>query len=288
LLDDDNFYAEFHQAIKKHKNKHMNKKYALITGASSGLGKAFAQQCAKRKFNLILIDIPGSATASIAVHLKVKYKVKVQVFEFDLTDTFGMLHHLNLISEKFAVSFIINNAGIGGTSSITDTSVERIEQVISLNIKSMAMLTRILIPHLLKQPCGYVLNVSSMAAFPPIAYKNVYPASKAFISSFSLGLRHEISETGVSVSVLYPGAMMTNFSVSKRIMSLGLIGRTGLLSTDEIAAVAIKKTLAKKAIIIPGIMNRINYLLMSILPVQFKSKIVSREIKKETRVAPSF
>lgn len=266
----------------------MNKKYALITGACSGLGKAFAQQSAKRGFNLILLDIPGSATSSIGCHLMARYKIEVHVFEFDLTDTFEMLHHLNMISERFPVSFIINNAGIGGTSSITDTSPGRIEQIISLNIKSMAILTRIFIPGLLKQKQSYILNVSSMAAFTPIAFKNVYPASKAFISSFSLGLRQELAGTGVSVSVLYPGSIMTNFSVSKRIISLGLTGRIGLLSTDEIAAIAVKKTLAKKAIIIPGIMNRINYILMRLLPVELKSRIVSGEIKKETRVAPSF
>jgi short-subunit dehydrogenase len=266
----------------------MSKKYALITGAYSGLGKAFALHCAKRGFNLILLDIPGSATSSIASHLAFKYKVEAHVFEFDLTNTYEARHQLNTISEKFPVSFIINNAGIGGTSSITETSIERIEQIISLNIKSTVMLTRIFIPHLLKQADSYILNVSSMAAFTPIAFKNVYPASKAFISSFSLGLRQELSGTNVSVSVLYPGSIMTNFSVAKRIMSLGALGRMGLLSTDEIAAIAIRKTFSKKAIIIPGMANRINYLLMSLLPVEFKLRIVSREIKKETRVVPSF
>lgn len=248
----------------------MNNQYALITGACSGLGKAFAQQCARRGFNLILLDIPGSPTSSIASHIMFKYKVEAHVFEFDLTDTCEAKRQLNAIAEKFPISFLINNAGIGGTSSITETSVERIEQIISLNIRSTALLTRIFVPHLLRQKDSYLLNVSSMAAFTPIAYKNVYPASKAFISSFSLGLRQELSGTNVSVSVLYPGAIMTNFSVAKRIISLGSLGRIGLLSTDEIAAIAVKKTLAKRGIIIPGMMNRINYLLMSILPIEFK------------------
>lgn len=152
----------------------------------------------------------------------------------------------------------------------------------------MAILLRIFIPHLLGQKNTYILNVSSMAAFTPIGYKNVYPASKAFISSFSLGLRQELSGTGISVSVLYPGSMMTNYSVSKRILSLGKIGKVGLLSTDEIAMIAIKKTLAKKSIIIPGFANRINYYLMKMLPVNLKTRIVSSEIRKEPRLIPSF
>jgi short-subunit dehydrogenase len=266
----------------------MNKKYALITGASSGLGKALAQQCARSGFNLVLTDMPGTAIIHIANQIKQQYQVEVHVFESDLTNTFEMQHQLDKISKRFSVSFIINNAGIGGTASITETSLERIEKIISLNMKSMALLLRIFIPGLLKQKNAFILNVSSMAAFTPIAFKNVYPASKAFISSFSLGLRQELSGTGISVSVLYPGSMMTNFSVSKRILSLGNIGKIGLLSTDEIAAVAIKKTLLKKAIIIPGTANRINYFLMRLLPVNFKSKIVSEGIRKEVRITPSF
>lgn len=150
------------------------------------------------------------------------------------------------------------------------------------------MLTRMLMPQLLKQPESYILNVSSMAAFTPIAYKTVYPASKAFISSFSLGLRQELSSSGLSVSVLYPGPIMTNFSVSRRIISLGAKGRIGLLSTDKIAEIALRKTLAKQSIIIPGMVNSFNYWMMRMLPVEFKLKIVSKEIKKEISMASSF
>ncbi len=266
----------------------MTTKYALITGASSGLGKALAQQCAKQGYNLVLTDMPGTTTSAIASQLRDQYKVEIIVNEFDLTNTIEMQQNLEMISNQYPVSFIINNAGIGGTSAITETSLERIEKIISLNIKSMAILLRIFIPHLLGQKNTYILNVSSMAAFTPIGYKNVYPASKAFISSFSLGLRQELSGTGISVSVLYPGSMMTNYSVSKRILSLGKIGKVGLLSTDEIAMIAIKKTLAKKSIIIPGFANRINYYLMKMLPVNLKTRIVSSEIRKEPRLIPSF
>jgi short-subunit dehydrogenase len=259
----------------------MNTHHVLITGACSGLGRAFVQECAQRGMHLILIDQPGMNVAYLAKNIQMQYEVPVNTFECDLTDTLDMHQQLQYISEHFEVSFIINNAGIGGTAAITDTSIERIDRIISLNIRSMALLTRILLPKLQEHPKAYILNVSSMAAFTPIAYKSVYPASKAFIASFSLGLKQELQATGISVSVLYPGPIMTNSDVSRRIIGLGAKGKVGLLSADAIANRAIRDTLAGRPAIIPGRMNRMNHLLMRLLPARLKTRVVSREMSKE-------
>lgn len=157
-----------------------------------------------------------------------------------------------------------------------------------LNIRSMVMIKKMLLPALLLRRRAYILNVASMAAFTPIAYKNIYPASKAFISSFSLGLKEELSKTNVAVSVLCPGSMMTNYDVSRRIIGLGAKGRMGLVASDKIAATAIQKMFRRKPVIIPGIINRINYGLMKILPVEFRLRIISREVKKEIAITSAF
>jgi hypothetical protein len=259
--------------------------YTLITGASSGLGKEFAIQCARLGRNVILIALPGGNCASIARNLVAEFGIRAEVFEFDLTDDRALRSHVEHIIAHFDVDFLINNAGMGGTSAIMDTSVERIDQIIQLNVRSTALLTRLLIPHLLKNTKSYIMNISSMAAFTPIAYKTVYPASKAFISSFSLGLREEFAGTGLSVSVVYPGPIMTNSNTTRRIISQGLKGKMGLLSTPAIAAIALRKTLLHDPVIIPGLMNRINHLLMNLLPLEMKLKIVSRAIKKEMQYA---
>src|SRR5690606_36480402 len=115
----------------------------------------------------------------------------------------------------------------------------------------------------------------------PIAYKTVYPASKAFISSFALGLREELRGSGVSVSVVYPGSIMTNSNVSRRIIGLGIKGRIGLLSVPEIARAALKGTLAGKAVIIPGLWNRINHQLMKLIPLETRLKLLSGAIRQE-------
>jgi short-subunit dehydrogenase len=258
-----------------------NGKYILITGASSGLGKEFAFQCARTGRNIILIALPGGQARSLADSLRLAFAIDVQVFEFDLTDSVELKYHINYIIKHFDIDFLINNAGVGGTSAITNTSLERIDQIIQLNVKSMALVTRLLIPHLLEHEHSFIMNISSMAAFTPIAYKTVYPATKAFISSFSLGLREELSGTGVSVSVVYPGPIMTNSNVTRRVISQGRKGKMGLLSTSEIARIALKQTLRRHSTIIPGFMNKLNHLLMSCLPTGLKMRIVSREVKKE-------
>lgn len=255
--------------------------YTLITGAGSGLGRAFAVQCARMGKHLILFSLPGSNLKSLAADLQNEYQIQVRFFEFDMRDAVALQVNTNFVTDNFSIDFLISNAGIGGTSSLMETPLERIDDIIQLNVRSTSLLTRLLIPHLLKQPKSYILNVSSMAAFTPIAYKTVYPASKAFISSFSLGLREEFAGTGLSVSVLYPGPIMTNSNTSRRIIHQGMKGKIGLLSTSDIAQIAMKKTLARSPVIIPGMMNKLNQFLMWFLPLGLRLRIVSREVKKE-------
>jgi len=258
--------------------------YTLITGASSGLGREFSNQCAAMGRNLVMIALPGSNTSSLADGLMLEYGIKIAVFEFDMTDSILLVERLNYIIAHFDIDFLINNAGIGGTVSITESSLAATDRILQVNIRSMVLITQLLLPQLLKLPRAYIMNISSMAAFTPIAYKTVYPASKAFISSFSLGLREELHETNVSVSVVYPGPIMTNSGVSARIVEQGMKGRIGLLATSEIAKIALKRTLAGKATIIPGFWNKINHRLMGILPTETKLKIVSRAVKKEMAI----
>ncbi|CAL1518753.1 SDR family NAD(P)-dependent oxidoreductase [Chitinophaga sp. MM2321] len=257
------------------------KKYTLITGASSGLGKEFARQCAVMNRNMILMGLPGGNLFLLAESLSLEYNVDVRVFEFDMTDSEELKSQLKDMMTQFPIDFLINNAGVGGTSAITDTSLEKIDSIILLNVRSTVLLTRMLIPHLLENKESYIMNIASMAAFTPIAYKTVYPASKAFISSFFLGLQEELSGTGLSVSVVYPGPIMTNSHTSRRIIGQGFKGKMGLLPATEIADIALRGTLAKCRVIIPGVMNRINHTLMQLLPLTLKLKLVSREVKKE-------
>lgn len=255
--------------------------YTLITGATGGLGKALAVECARRGMNLILFALPNNNVTALASALMEEFCIVAAGFELDLTDHSALEKTVRYITSQYKIDFVVNNAGIGGTSFIMDTSLEKLDAMIQLNIRSTVFLIRLLIPCLGQLGGGYILNVSSMAAFTPIAYKSVYPASKAFIVSFSLGLREELSSSGISVSVVCPGPIMTNSDSTRRILHQGLKARLSLLSASSLAAVAIEETLRGKVIIVPGVFNKLNHLLLSVLPSWFKLKVVSKQVKKE-------
>lgn len=185
------------------------------------------------------------------------------------------------INAEFKIQFLINNAGRGGTRAFEAADVDYLNGILQLNIVATALLTRLLLPNLRQQKPAYILNVSSMAAFSPIGFKTVYPASKAFVRHWSLGLREELRGTGVSVSVVYPGPMATNADASQRIESQGFKGKIGLVSPEEVAKISLQGTFSGKATIVPGFMNKINRVLMALLPNWLKIPLITNAIKKE-------
>src|SRR5690606_4427707 len=148
--------------------------------------------------------------------------------------------------------------------------------------------TRWLIPALkTRGERSYVMNISSMAAFSPIGYKHVYPASKAFLLAFTMGLREEFRGSDISFSSVHPGPMLTNFNCSRRIVRQGAVARFCLVNTMSIAKLALRQTLAGKAIIIPGWGNKISYWAMKLLPSALVKKLITRGVRKEIEVSAS-
>lgn len=198
--------------------------YTLITGASSGLGKEIAIECARMEMNLILVALPGRSLKTVAEHIADLYKVKVQIFELDLTKDEDLTFLVERTNEGFPVNFLVNNAGAGGSSDFTTTPIKVIDNIIQLNIRATSLLTRMMVPMLLKQEKSYILNISSMAAFSPIAFKTVYPASKAFVYSFSLGLKEEFKNTSLSVSVVFRGHYLLIQTLQEELLGRALKG----------------------------------------------------------------
>lgn len=170
---------------------------------------------------------------------------------------------------------------MGGTVAFDASSIEYLDNIIQLNIRALSMLTRMLVPELKSHPQAYILNVSSMAAFSPIPYKTVYPASKAFVTSFSRSLNRELKGTSVRVAVVHPGPIMTNPDVTLRIIRQGSAGKIGLLRACEIARIAVDGIRKGKEIIVPGIMNKFNLLLIRIVPQNIRIGVVARVIRRE-------
>lgn len=265
---------------------------ALITGASKGFGKELAISCAKMGYNLVLVSLPNSNVENIAGQIEENYNVLVETFECDLTDE-GKVHELAAaINDRFSLSLLVNNAGCGGSGKFEKSSITFIERVLNLNVRAAALLTHLLIPNL-KRADGhaYVMNVSSMAAFSPMGYKHVYPASKAFLYSFTLGLREEFKNSGISFSSVHPGPMLTNSDTSRRIIHQGAFAKLCLINTSTMAEIALRETLRGKSVIIPGMGNKISYWLMKVLPSALVTKMITTGMKKEAQfyaIQPSY
>jgi len=140
--------------------------YTLITGASSGIGKAIAYECAKRGMNLILVSLPGQRLEAVAQDLGMQYKIKTRYFETDLTQPDSPIQLFSKTqSAGLDVNILINNAGVAGASYFDESSIEYIDERIMLNIRALVVLTRLYLPVLCKHKTSHILNVSSLAAF---------------------------------------------------------------------------------------------------------------------------
>ncbi|MDP2692540.1 MAG: SDR family NAD(P)-dependent oxidoreductase [bacterium] len=252
--------------------------FAVVTGASQGLGKEFAFDLAKRNINLILVSLPNQNLITLSNEIEKKYKVKTSCFETDLSIMENVLGLSSWINENFNVHILINNAGTGGTKKFTEAKLEYINKILQVNVMATSILTHQLLPNLMKQSQSYILNVSSMAAFSPLGYKTVYPASKAFIHSFSRGLYEELKNTNVFVSVVNPGAMKTNDEITARIEKQGFLGKISLLDPGKVAKYCIQQLFVKDTVIM---VNPLSWIMLRLLPIWIRLPIMTMAIKRE-------
>lgn len=256
------------------------KDLTVITGSSQGLGKAFATTCAKLGRDLALVSLPNEGLEETARQLKSQYGVKVICFETDLTKTENISRLVQDLSQ-YEISMLINNAGMGGTKKFLDASMEYIENMIFLNMRCLVMLTHQIMPLFKKEGQNYILNIGSLAAFSPMPYKTIYPASKSFVTSFSRGLYAELKGTNIHVAVACPGGLATNLDVAARIGNhRGLVKRS-ILTADEAANICIKELFKKKYVIIPGRLNRFSSFLQRTVPVRLQMKLMAGKLEKE-------
>jgi short-subunit dehydrogenase len=265
--------------------KDPSKKFALITGASQGLGRSFALELARRKINTLLVALPGEELGSLSEELR-SMGTESFYLETDLLLKKNIMDMAEWANRNFNINMLINNAGAGGTKSFLDCDPDYIDRIIQLNITSTSLITHQILPNLIGQDRSWILNVSSMASFSPMGYKTVYPASKRFVHHFSRGLRQELINKNVQVSVVYPGPIITNDDVRKRIAGQGFAGRIVSLTPEKVAEIAIAGLFRGKTFILAGWANKVSWLLMAILPGWIKipmlTKIYKREINFKT------
>jgi len=253
-------------------------KYTIVTGAGHGMGKCMAAELAKRKHNLILVSLPHEGLETFAEELSSEYHISAFAYETDLCVVENIVAFTQWVNANFSVNMLINNAGIGGSRKFTDASLESVAKIIQLNVGATSMITHQILPNLLNQKKAHILNISSLAALAPIGYKTVYPASKAFITSFSKGLRYELKETSVTVSVAHPGPMKTTDENSERLDKQGRLGKFISATAEGNAVKCIDGMLKGKKLIV---LTPLSYWVMKFAPTRLKTHLVSSASRKE-------
>jgi short-subunit dehydrogenase len=187
-------------------------KTTLITGASSGIGEAFARRLAAQGENVLLVARSEDKLASICNELGREHNVSAQYVALDLTGS-AAAHELFEETERrgLEVETLINNAGFGSMGDFTAQDLERELEMIDLNIKSLVALTHYFLKPMRERKKGTIINVASTAAFQGVPYMATYAATKAFVLSFSEALWDENRAFGVHVMALCPGVTQTNF-----------------------------------------------------------------------------
>lgn len=255
----------------------MNSKgYALITGASGGIGLELARVFASKGHNLILVARSTEKLETLKEELEKQYSIHAEVMTKDLSRPGAPKElYIEVRDKNLEISILVNNAGFGIYGHFSKTDLAKELEMLQLNILSLTELTKLFLGPMLQKKSGKILNLASTAAFQPGPIMACYYASKAYVLSFSEALDNELKGTGVSVSTLCPGPTESNFQSRADInTSIHLFKASGVMSAAEAARAGYEGLMKGKRLIIPGFMNKVTPLGMRFLPRQFITAIV--------------
>jgi short-subunit dehydrogenase len=244
-----------------------DRNYALVTGASAGIGKAIAFELARRKINLLLVALPSTGLDEVADEIIAQHQVDVRVFECDLTEPDAPQRvRAWAVIPGVAIRVLVNNAGVGSQHAFEETPETLMHTMLKLNNHALVMMTHYILPELKRNAPSYMLNLGSLASFMAIPGKSVYSATKSFIYSFSRSLRLELQPYGVSVSCLCPGATSTSTSAIENYHKVRYKTKSFLQSADAVAREGVAQMFNGKGRIITGTHNKIFFRLSKWLP----------------------
>lgn len=254
--------------------------YTLITGASSGIGKALALECAAKGMNLLLIALPGAELEETASQVRNLHQVECYTLGVDLSVHCAATKVYDwVISNGYKVNILINNVGLGSKGVFEEVPLDFYYTQIHLNVIATCMMTRLFISELKKHGPAHIMNTGSMGGFFLLPHKTVYSATKAFVYSFSRSLRLELKPTNITVSVLCPGGTDSNAKTTAINKDLKGLAKASILMPEAVAKEAITGMLKGKAVIIPGALNKFSYYLSRMVPGFVKNFFVLNAFK---------
>jgi len=184
---------------------------ALITGASSGIGAIYADRLARRGYNLVLVSRNEARMKAVAERVSRETGRSIGILVADLGKAADRERIETVLRTNADITMLVNNAGVGATAPLLGADLSAMNDMIALNVTALTHLTHAAAPGFVKRGGGTIINIASIVAIAPEALNGVYGGSKAFVLAFSQSLRHELSDKGVRVQVVLPGATATDF-----------------------------------------------------------------------------
>jgi len=251
-------------------------KTALITGASSGIGEAFARALAARGMHVILLARTEHRLRELAQELAHTYSVRAEVITSDLSQEYAAWAIEREVQARgLMVDMLINNAGFGYYGHFTNLDPQRDHAQVMVNVTSVVDLAHVFLPAMAERKEGALINVSSLSAFQSFPYMAVYPASKAFILSLSEALTAEYKEHGVHVMALCPGEVKTNFAK----VSGAPVPPGPKMVPEKVVEAALKGLERGRSSVIPGAYNRIIRTIWSLVPRRVFAHAMTESLK---------
>jgi uncharacterized protein len=242
------------------------KEVAIITGASSGIGYEIAQLFAEENINVLIVARNKSKLEQMKISMEKQFNITVYYVATDLSTGEGVkdINHC-VDANKLSVNYLVNNAGFGDYGFFADRSMEKYSEMLGLNIISLTELTYFYAKHMIRNGKGRILNVASTAGIQPDPYFAVYGASKAYVISLTEAIHYEFEKTGVTATVLSPGATRTKF-MERADMNNAKLYDKGVMTAKEVAKVGFNGMMKGKLHVIPGFKNKMMAFFSSITP----------------------
>lgn len=256
--------------------------WALVTGASSGLGEVFARELAARGTNLILSARSVAKLDALARELR-KTGIEARVIGADLGAPGGATGLCELTdATRHPITHLVNNAGYGASGKFISLPPEREAEMVRLNCEALVVLSRHFLPGMVLRGAGGVIHLASVAAFQPVPFMATYGATKAFVLSLSVALAEEVRSSGVRVMALCPGPVPTGFQSAAGIGKIAGPLKIATLSADQTVKRALRDYQARKQICIPGAVNRMSSL-SRLLPLSAAARVTGEVMRRAGR-----
>ncbi|MDL2142833.1 SDR family oxidoreductase [Flavobacterium tructae] len=250
-----------------------NKPYALVTGASKGIGKSIVYELAKQGYPLLLVARGEAELKALSDDLQVTYGINAPILAIDLSLTGASLTVANWVKmNNYPVGILVNNAGYGVWGNFSESSLTDQLGMMQLNMNVIVELSHLLVPILSQEKQAYILNISSTAAYQAVPTLAVYSATKAFVLSFTRALRFELGKSSISVTCFSPGPVDTGFAARAGLNPFNKMAEKFNMQPGEVAKMAVKAMFSKKSEVIPGFTNIISVYANRLLPKGFIEK----------------